>query len=189
MAVGRKTKLTKPLLRKLKKELSECPPEYACPAVGITERTFYNWKRAAVKLIDQLDEGTLDESQLDASQELLVQFFQVIEEASAELQRPCLEVWRRTAQGWKDENTGKVHPGNWIAAKELLARLNPNRFGNTPPGELNTSSDNESLPPVLETPGFENCYDPESQFLQVCAAQQKATKDFAAQKQKEEQGE
>lgn len=140
-------------------------------------------------MIESIESGDLDSSAISDHQELLIQFMQTLEVSKAELVRKYFDAASDIATGWEDKITKKIVKGDIKAVIFLLSKLDPDLFGDSCHQESKSSSDNESLPPVLETPGFANCDDPESQFLQVCAAQQKATKNFAAQKQREEQGE
>lgn len=192
MTVGRKTKLTKELLKKLERNLGNYPASYACPLSGISTRTFYTWKNAAVKLSEELESGELDDADLSADDEMLIQFLHTIETARAKLEMQFFDTWKRAAKRWKDEQTGKMKNGNWMAAKEMLAKLNPREFGNLPPQLIQEllsggeSSEHDDDSGVIETPAFSSESDPVSAFLNASVAQQKNTSQTAKAKQGEQ---
>jgi len=191
MSAGRKSKLSDELIKKLVKHMSEYPISYACPLSGITEKTFYNWRDAAEELQCALDSDEISEDDLTDHDELLLLFLQSTKLARAKLEIQFYDTWKRAAKRWKDAQTGKMKNGNWMAAKEMLAKLNPKEFGNIPPQllaeMLQNATDEESESCVIEAPSITSNDDPVSAFMQAASSQQKNTTELSNQKQQEEQ--
>lgn len=190
MASGRKTKLTPQLLKKLVRHLCKYPVKYSCALSGISEKTFYNWRDAALEIDGALDSGDLSESELTEHQELLLSFLQSTDEARIKLEIPFFETLSRAAK-WRKDQDGKMKNGDWKAAQAMLSKLNPRDWGDIPPqflrqmlDDLNKEDDEFG---VIEAPSLPGSDDPASTFMQEAAKQQKATTELANKNKKYEE--
>lgn len=84
-----------------------------CRAVGISQRTYYNWKKKG-------EEG----------EEPYATFLQKVDEAEAEGEMAMMEIIHDNAVS-----------GNWLSSAWVLERKYPNRFGKRERMELQTDND------------------------------------------------
>ncbi len=84
-----------------------------CRAVGISQRTYYNWKKKG-------EEG----------EEPYATFLQKVDEAEAEGEMAMMEIIHDNAIS-----------GNWLSSAWVLERKYPNRFGKRERMELQTDND------------------------------------------------
>ena len=189
MSSGRRSKLSKEIIKKLVKNLLNYPVRYAAPLSGVCEKTFYNWYDAAIDIDRKLDSGELIEDELTDHQELLLSFLQLTTEARIKLEIPYYDTIRRAAK-WKKDQDGKMRNGDIKAAQWMLSKLNPKDWGDIPPQLLmqflQGSTSEESESGVIEAPSLPSSDDPASAFMQTAATQQKSTTELANSKQKED---
>lgn len=86
----------------------------ACAVVGISERTFYNWRNWAEEELERREAG----EKPDPSKDIFISFLQAVTRASAKAEAAAVVAIRR---GFTD--------GDWRAAVEFLERRHPGRWG------------------------------------------------------------
>lgn len=112
--VGRRTKLTKQLIKDIGQYIGQGNPNYvAASLVGISEALFYQWKSDAELLADDYDR------KLNKREELLLEFLESIKRGEAEaIQRNVIIIQAAARESWQ-------------AAAWYLERRAPNDFGRT----------------------------------------------------------
>jgi hypothetical protein len=91
----------------------------ACLAAGVSPETAHNWRR-----LGRLAVGQQDTTGMTATEDH-VRFYEAVETALAQFEAEALATW-----------VAEVQRGNWQAARDLLARRFPQRWGNTESREV-----------------------------------------------------
>ena len=131
--LGRNTKLTKHLIKKISEYISQGNPFYVAAALcGVSEASFYKWKAEGIKLLR--DEGKKRTEQ----QKIFVEFIEAIKKAEAEAISRNVKLISEAAQT------------TWQAAAWYLERRHPEDFGKKERHEITGAEGTPLIPNHLE---------------------------------------
>lgn len=130
MANGRRLKLNKTLINKVKKYLAQgCTHKLAAQLSGISVASFYGYLEKAREIEETIENPT-------KYQQLYLDFLEAVEGGEAQAHSKAVEAWMSAMEHQLDADGNIIRFADWRAAESWLKRRLPEEFGEVSRSEV-----------------------------------------------------